>query len=137
MIGNGKNKKSIAYIENCAAFLEYCIDNKVKPGLYNYSDTPSLDMNTLVKIIMKQCYNSENIGFRFPYFLALVIGYFADFLSKIFRRKFLISSLRIRKFCAFSEFGSDRKEFKKFIAPVALEDAIVETFNYEFPIESL
>ena len=50
MIGNGKNKKSIAYVKNCAAFLEYCIDSKVKPGLYNYSDTPTLDMNNLVKI---------------------------------------------------------------------------------------
>ena len=48
MFGNGKNKKSMAYVENVAAFLEYSLS--FKPGLhiYNYIDKPDFDMNTLV-----------------------------------------------------------------------------------------
>ena len=34
MIGNGKNKKSMAYIENVVAFIEACITSNEKYGLY-------------------------------------------------------------------------------------------------------
>ena len=42
MFGSGKNRKSMAYVENVAAFLEYSLS--FKPGLhiYNYIDKPDL-----------------------------------------------------------------------------------------------
>ncbi len=46
MFGNGENRKSMAYVENVVAFLEYSLS--FKPGLhiYNYIDKPDFDMNT-------------------------------------------------------------------------------------------
>ena len=48
MIGKGNNVKSMAYVENVAAFIEYCLSNCVGESLYNYIDKPDFDMNTLV-----------------------------------------------------------------------------------------
>ena len=36
MIGNGENKKSMAYIGNIVAFLEACISSNQKSGIFNY-----------------------------------------------------------------------------------------------------
>ena len=49
MIGNGENKKSMAYIGNIVAFLEACISSNQKSGIFNYVDTPDLTMNDLVR----------------------------------------------------------------------------------------
>ena len=48
MLGDGENKKSMAYIANIVAFLETCIATDHKYGVYNYVDTPDLTMNELV-----------------------------------------------------------------------------------------
>lgn len=50
MFGNGKNKKSMAYVENVVAFLEYSLS--FKPGLhiFNYVDKPDFDMDTLIPV---------------------------------------------------------------------------------------
>ena len=51
MIGNGKNKKSLAYIKNVVGFIDHCISSNVKCCVVNYADKPDLDMNTLVKFV--------------------------------------------------------------------------------------
>ena len=45
MIGNGKNKKSIAYVRNVADFIIF--STKLNSGIhiYNYIDKPDLTMN--------------------------------------------------------------------------------------------
>ncbi|MCU0322766.1 MAG: NAD-dependent epimerase/dehydratase family protein, partial [Chitinophagaceae bacterium] len=43
MVGRGKNKKSMAYVENVAGFISHCIDKKFKGyHLFNYIDKPDL-----------------------------------------------------------------------------------------------
>src|SRR5690606_41923624 len=49
MVGNGRNVKSMAYVENIAAFLEYSLGFGPGVHLYNYVDKPDFDMNSLVK----------------------------------------------------------------------------------------
>ena len=46
MFGDGTNRKSMAYVENVIAFIEYSLS--FKPGLhiYNYIDKSDFDMNT-------------------------------------------------------------------------------------------
>ena len=51
MIGNGKNKKSMAYVENLSAFLVKCIESDEKYAVYNYVDTPDFTMNELVSLV--------------------------------------------------------------------------------------
>ena len=48
MFGNGKNKKSMAYVENVAAFLEYSLKFESGIHIYNYIDKPDYDMNKLI-----------------------------------------------------------------------------------------
>ena len=54
MIGNGKNLKSMAYVENVAAFIEYSLSFGPGVHIYNYVDKPDFDMNTLVKTIYSE-----------------------------------------------------------------------------------
>jgi len=48
MVGNGKNKKSMGYVLNCAKFLTFLL--KTAPGkyVYNYADKPDLRIDELV-----------------------------------------------------------------------------------------
>jgi len=55
MIGDGENRKSMAYVENVAAFLEYSLGFENGLHIYNYIDKPDFDMNTLVKNVNKAC----------------------------------------------------------------------------------
>ena len=52
MIGNGKNKKSMAYVRNVAAFIKDQLEMS-KEGYYvfNYVDKPDLTMNELINLI--------------------------------------------------------------------------------------
>ena len=48
MIGNGKNTKSMAYVENVAAFIEHSLSFNPGVHIYNYIDKPDFNMNTLI-----------------------------------------------------------------------------------------
>ena len=53
VVGNGNNKKSMAYVENVAAFLEWSLQRGKGVHIYNYIDKPDFDMNALVSISRK------------------------------------------------------------------------------------
>ena len=62
MFGKGDNKKSMAYVENVAAFIEYCLSLKPGKDIYNYIDKPDFDMNSLVSETRYILFNKKNIG---------------------------------------------------------------------------
>ena len=78
MIGNGKNKKSMAYVENLSSFLLSCIFSKEKYAVYNYVDKPDLSMNELVTLVNQKLHNNPSVGFRIPKSLGIFSGYLAD-----------------------------------------------------------
>jgi nucleoside-diphosphate-sugar epimerase len=131
MFGDGKNKKSMAYVENVAAFLEYSLS--FKPGLhvYNYIDKPDFDMNTLISMTRKTLFKKDNVGLRLPSVLGIAIGYFADFVSKISGISLPVSSIRVKKFMGTTQFTSSISE-TGFIPPITLEEGLTETLRYEF-----
>jgi GlcNAc-P-P-Und epimerase len=131
MIGSGQNVKSMAYVENVAAFLEHTLS--LGPGIhvYNYIDKPDLDMNTLVATVRKELGRDPQIGFRLPYALGLLAGYFFDVVAWGTRRSLPVSSVRIRKFCADTQFATSISE-TGFDPPVALKEALQKTVVYEF-----
>ena len=131
MFGDGKNRKSMAYVENVAAFLEYSLD--FPPGLhiYNYVDKPDLDMNTLVSTARKALFGKANVGVRLPKFVGVGIGYLADGIAKITGKSLPVSNIRVKKFLGTTQFGSAVSK-TGFVAPVKLEDAIEQTLRYEF-----
>lgn len=131
MIGHGQNRKSMAYVENVAAFIEYSLNFKPGVHIYNYIDKPDFTMNSLVGRVNKILGRSEKINFRLPYFAGLVIGKCFDFIAFVSRKKLAISSIRVKKFCANSVYESAIAE-TGFVAPVNLIDAIERTVKYEF-----
>ena len=131
MIGNGKNKKSMAYVENLAAFLVKCIASDEKYAVYNYVDTPDFTMNELVSLVRGKLRGSPSVGIRIPKFIGLMVGYMADALAKL-GVKLPISSIRVKKFCASSEFSSAKGELDGFVAPYSLQEGLDRTLEAEF-----
>ena len=131
MVGDGLNRKSMAYVENVAAFLEYSLDFKPGVHIYNYIDKPDFTMNSLVTHVNSLFNRSTEIKFRIPFSLGLLIGSTFDLVSKITSKKFPISAIRVKKFCANSVYES-AIESTGFIPPVLLMDAIEKTVRFEF-----
>ena len=131
MIGHGQNRKSMAYVENVAAFIEYSFNFKPGVHIYNYIDKPDFTMNSLVGRVNKILGHTEKINFRLPYFIGLAVGKCFDFIAFVTRKKLAISSIRVKKFCANSVYESAITE-TGFVPPVNLIDAIERTVKYEF-----
>lgn len=131
MIGNGENRKSMAYVDNVSAFIEYCISFGPGVHLYNFSDKPDLTMNALVCSVRKTLGKPATVRFRLPYAVGLIVGKCFDVLSFLSGRRFSISAIRVKKFCANSVYCTNiaRTGFR---APVALENAVAQTVRYEF-----
>ena len=131
MVGNGLNRKSMAYVENVSAFLEYSLSFKPGVHIYNYIDKPDFTMNALVGHVNKLLGKPAEIKFRLPFVLGLFIGSCFDFVAKISGKKFPISAIRVKKFCANSVYES-AIESTGFIPPIPLMDAIEKTVRFEF-----
>lgn len=132
MVGNGKNKKSMAYIGNVVAFLEKCIETNQEYCLYNYVDTPDLTMNELVSEVRGVLHGKRGVGMRLPSWLGVVFGYTADLLSSISGKKLPISAIRIQKFISSTEFKSSKNDLDDFIPPFQLMEGLANTLDSEF-----
>ncbi len=132
MIGSGKNRKSMAYVENVAAFLLHAARNPSPYTVVNYVDDPDLDMNTLVSQIRKKLSGKSGVGFRMPYGLGLLAGYAADGVAKMSGRNLPVSSVRVRKFCANTSFKSAKSKFHDFNASFSIEEGLDRTLEAEF-----
>jgi nucleoside-diphosphate-sugar epimerase len=130
MIGNGRNKKSIAYVDNVAYFLFHCIKSKKKIELYNYVDSPDLDMNELVSLICKTLFGMEKRYLKIPYIIGYFIGLIFDLFAFLLNKKFTISRIRIQKFCSFSQFTSTNRKILD--NELSLRKAVIKTLNNEF-----
>ncbi len=131
-IGNGKNKKSMAYVGNVVSFIEFCLDNTSGEHLFNYIDKPDFDMNTLTKEVYKILGKPNHKIFHWPYWLGFFGGLCFDLLAKIMRKKLAISSIRVKKFCANTLFASSNISKTNFKPPFALSEALEKTIKYEF-----
>ena len=134
MVGKGTNRKSMNYVENVAAFIEYELTHDSEPGehLYNYCDEPAYDMNSLVLDVYKYLGKPKTRLVHFPYPLAYFGGLCFDLLGWIFRKKFAINSIRVKKFCQNTYFVANNIKRTDFTPPVKLEDGLKATIDYEF-----
>lgn len=134
MVGHGENLKSMAYVENIAAFIEYSMSFKPGVHIYNFIDKPDFTMNSLVANVNRILGRPEKIGFRLPFVVGYAIGKGFDLVASLTGRRFAISSIRVKKFCANSVYNTaiDQTDF---MPPVPLEQALAQTVRYEF-IES-
>lgn len=132
MVGKGTNKKSMAYVGNVVAFVKFLIEEK-KSGynVYNYIDKPDFDMNELIALVEKVL-NKHIPSIHFPYWMGMMGGYCFDVLAKILGRKLAISSVRVKKFCATTEFDSSKMHSTGFKPPYTLAEGLSRTLEFEF-----
>ena len=132
MVGNGTNKKSMAYVGNIVAFIQYLIETQ-KPGyrLFHYVDKPDLNMNELVQQVEKSL-NKKLPAIRLPYWLGYMGGLSFDLIAKITGRKFSVSAVRVKKFCATTQFDATAAHHSGFKAPFTLSEGLYRTLHYEF-----
>lgn len=131
MIGSGRNRKSLAYVENLVAFLESRLVAPPGAEVFNYIDKPDSDMNSLVANVYGLLGRPYRGWLRLPYSVGYAVGLGFDLFAKLTSRKFPISAIRVRKFCLNSVY-STRIEGTGFKPPVPLEEAIRRTVTYEF-----
>lgn len=131
MIGKGQNKKSIAYVQNVVAFIKNRIE-KQESGyhVFNYADKPDLNMKELSSVIEGKM-NLSIPKIRIPYWLGMIGGYGFDLLAFLTRKKLSISSVRVKKFCATTQFDAT-KAHSSFRAPYTLEKGLNKTLEFEF-----
>ena len=131
MIGKGENRKSMAYVENVASFIEYSLDFKAGVHIYNFVDKPDFTMNKLVQNVKLILGRPGDISVRVPFAIGIIIGKSFDLIAKIFKQRFAISSIRVKKFCANSVYNTAISE-TGFVPVVSLEQALDQTVRYEF-----
>jgi nucleoside-diphosphate-sugar epimerase len=117
MVGKGTNVKSMAYVENVAAFIEYNLDNPPGEHLFNYIDKPDFDMNALVAEVYRILGKSTK-WFHWPYWMGFIGGLCFDLLAKILRKQFSISSILVKKFLANTMFTSTNINKTEIKSPV-------------------
>ncbi len=131
MFGGGTNRKSMAYVENVAAFLVYSLGFEPGVHIYNYVDKPDLDMNTLISVARKTLFGKNKVGLRLPGFIGVGIGHIADLAARIIGKPLPVSSIRVRKFMSTTQFASSVGK-TGFVPPVSLEEGLARTLRYEF-----
>jgi nucleoside-diphosphate-sugar epimerase len=134
MIGNGKNRKSMAYVSNISQFLIKLLNNSPGTGIqvYNYADKPDLTIKELVGITVNTLGKKHRTEFRIPLLMGLFFGYAFDFFASTTGKNYPISSVRVKKFCADSVILAEKLNEIGFIAPYSLTEAIKKTILFEF-----
>lgn len=131
MIGDGRNRKSMAYVGNVADFLKHCLSEEPGVEIYNYADKPDLTTDELTEVI----YNS--LGFkksplRLPYIAGLGAGYIFDGVARLTGKTFPVSAVRIQKFCATTTSSAKKCQSKGFQAEHSLSDGIARMIEHDF-----
>ena len=117
---------------NFVEFTKFIIENQTTGyNVYNYIDKPDFDMNQLVNHVSKVL-NKHIPTTHFPYWLGMLGGYGFDLLAKITGRKLTISSVRVKKFCATTEFDATKVQQTGFKAPYTLGEGLARTLEFEF-----
>lgn len=132
MVGKGENRKSMAYVGNIVAFVQFLIEN-VSDGynVYNYVDKPDNNMNQLVGHVSRVL-NKRIPATHYPYWLGMLGGYGFDLLAVLMGKKLTISSVRVKKFCATTEFDAKKAHSSGFKAPYTLDEGLARTLEFEF-----
>jgi hypothetical protein len=131
MVGNGLNRKSMAYVGNVTAFIQHALKFDAGVHTYNYIDKPDFTMNSLVSWVNKLLGKSDKIKFRLPYQVGLLIGKGFDLVAMAMGRKLPISAIRVKKFCSNSVYES-AIHTTGFIPPYSMLESIERTIKYEF-----
>jgi nucleoside-diphosphate-sugar epimerase len=129
MVGKGNNKKSMAYVENIAGFINHCINSNLrKYHLFNYIDKPDLSTKELVTHA-ELAIGKKILPIKIPYWAGYATAKVLDVVLGLLKKKNPISAVRVKKFCATTQFDSATIQATGFKAPIALEKGLEITIK--------
>jgi nucleoside-diphosphate-sugar epimerase len=135
MVGEGTNRKSIAYVGNICACLEFFLELQGKQiEIFNYADKPDLQMNELVPLVRDVFGYGANLPMRLPKWVIYPIAAVLDGIAVVFNKSFPVSRVRIHKFCSNSQFSTQRLIAAGFKPKYDLKDALRMTIRTEFDL---
>lgn len=129
MVGKGNNRKSMAYVENVAGFISHCVDAEYKKfHLFNYIDKPDLSTRELVTQA-ELAIGKKILPIKVPYLLGFATAKVLDMALGLLKRKNPISAVRIKKFCATTQFDSSTIQATGYKPPFSLEKGLEITIK--------
>lgn len=131
MIGDGSNKKSMAYVGNVAAYLKHCLNERPGLQIYNYADKPDFSMRELTDVIYRKL-GRKKPPVSLPYPLGLAAGLTFDMLARVSGRNFPVSAVRVKKFCADTTCQAERCRATGFIPSYTLEEGLSRMIDHDF-----
>jgi nucleoside-diphosphate-sugar epimerase len=135
MVGSGTNRKSIAYVGNVAQCLEWIVDLDRRPiEIFNYADKPDLQMKELVLMVRGLFGYGETLPMSLPSWLILPPAALLDLIAFAMNTSFLVSRVRIHKFCSNSQFATGHLSRAGFEPEYDLKDALRQTIRAEFDL---
>lgn len=123
MVGLGNNCKSMAYVGNLAKFLASAIEFGQGTHTFNFATKPDMTVHELVTFVRSEIGMTKPLT-QLPYAFGLAGGFAFDVLAKLTGKKFPISSIRIRKFCANTTVSTKALDELGFDSPYSLEDGL-------------
>lgn len=131
MVGDGSNRKSMAYVGNVAEFLAWAHDNVEGSAIFNYADKPDLTTREIVATA-RSMMGLPGPPPRVPYALAVSLGQACDIVSTLTRVSLPFSKIRVIKFCADTTIDAGKAHASGFTARYSLEQALRQTIQSEF-----
>jgi len=133
MVGDGTNRKSMAYVENVADFLAHVVSLPAGVNVLNYADGPDLTMNELVGCVRQEFGRAPQAP-RVPVPLAVAIASGADVIAFLLNLQLPISMIRLKKFRANTQIDSSRAMASGFIPKVELKEGLRRMITPEFKV---
>jgi nucleoside-diphosphate-sugar epimerase len=131
IVGSGRNRKSIAYVKNVAAFLARCRGFPTGTTILNYADKPDLTTAELVETV-RQALGRPGAGPRVPLAVGLAGGVALELLKNRDPRAVPVVLSRIRKFSANTIVQTGKLQKVGFRPPFSLQQGLRETVAAEF-----
>ncbi len=133
MVGDGNVVKSVAYVDNVAAFIQFSVAScETGMHIFNYADEPSPTTGELVNSIRDELgMHGERLR-KIPYWLAYLGGMGFDVMGKFTPLKSPVSTQRVRKFCSPTPIETTRVRKLGFRPAFPVMEALRRTVQYEF-----
>jgi hypothetical protein len=126
----------MAYVGNVAAFLAHTLSLPAGVHIFNYVDGPDMNTRDLVEHVNHYLQTGRRIP-KIPMSAAVACGHAFDLLARLSGRTFPVSAIRVRKFCASTQFRADRVAESGFVAPFSLQEGLARAIALEFPPETM
>ena len=133
LLGSGNNPKSMAFVENVAAFFAWLLEPRGGTvEIYNYADKPDMTVREIVALAAQTLGRSAP-RVPMPRAAILGLGHLGNFVERIIGRPVILNLERLRKFIADTSLPVERLEKSGFVAPHDFRQKLVETAAHEFP----